>query len=468
MAKVKIDAHDVVHDIRAGLNDTDLMRKYKLTAKGLQSLRSKLFEHGLITREELGQEPVQTISAREAMRDVRAGLDDFALMKKYDLSPKGLQSLLNQLVKSGALSVQEVEGRMPSFEETVALKTMAPDAPGHAPIREIEWECPQCGIRLKRGPKEQWPVCPVCLAIVETSPQEGPEATKKSGRAVSQEDRPKDMARESPIPTPAPRPIMPVPVTPPGEKGPDAGDYEDRSDCRTDPEKSGERVAEKSGPIEPDEASDSTVEMNWVCPSCGVCQESAPEQCPICDCLVSELESGTSVSAQPPPGEGPGPPTGQSAIGPPAKTTANLAHAAHDAPAEQPQDALPERLGLSAAIGQQRLLGTIGGRTPPESEKTAVYNEIATSLLAEAARMGNSREVRRLLNKGADPNGRDPEGQTPLVWASTWGFLDVIQVLMEHGADVNLPTDDGETPLMCAASMGHLDAMGLLRSLGAR
>ena len=50
-------------------------------------------------REELLLKP--KIDAKQALDDIRSGLDDYALMDKYNLSAKGLQSLFNKLVRRG-------------------------------------------------------------------------------------------------------------------------------------------------------------------------------------------------------------------------------------------------------------------------------------------------------------------------------------------------------------------------------
>ncbi len=53
MAKVKINAAQIVRDIRSGMDDPDLMGKYNLSAKGLQSLFRKLVQAKLLTDPEL-------------------------------------------------------------------------------------------------------------------------------------------------------------------------------------------------------------------------------------------------------------------------------------------------------------------------------------------------------------------------------------------------------------------------------
>ena len=53
MAKVKIDAKTALEDIRAGMSDSALMDKHKLSAMGLQSLFDKLLQAGVVSRSEL-------------------------------------------------------------------------------------------------------------------------------------------------------------------------------------------------------------------------------------------------------------------------------------------------------------------------------------------------------------------------------------------------------------------------------
>jgi hypothetical protein len=49
MAKRKIRAKDMVHDIREGLSDSQLIDKFGLTARGLQYIFRKLVQAGLMT-----------------------------------------------------------------------------------------------------------------------------------------------------------------------------------------------------------------------------------------------------------------------------------------------------------------------------------------------------------------------------------------------------------------------------------
>ena len=55
MEKRHISAHEVLQDIHAGLDDVDLMAKYKLSAKDFKSVCAKLIERGLISEVEFSE-----------------------------------------------------------------------------------------------------------------------------------------------------------------------------------------------------------------------------------------------------------------------------------------------------------------------------------------------------------------------------------------------------------------------------
>ncbi len=129
--KPRVKAADAVRDIRDELSDAALMEKYGLSSKGLESLFRKLVKAGEIMRAELDQRLLDTqsshyvdldeparpnsakcrISAAEALRDIRSGMNDAALMKKYAVSIRGLDSLFKKLVLSGKIEQTELDRR---------------------------------------------------------------------------------------------------------------------------------------------------------------------------------------------------------------------------------------------------------------------------------------------------------------------------------------------------------------------
>jgi uncharacterized protein len=82
--------------------------------------------------------------------------------------------------------------------------------------------------------------------------------------------------------------------------------------------------------------------------------------------------------------------------------------------------------------------------------------------LCVATMSGNTGEMHKYLNMGADINGRDKSGQTPLTWAAVKGNAHATQILLERGADVNLANTQGDSPLMWAAVMGFEQVVELI------
>ena len=61
------------------------------------------------------------ISAKDAVADIRSGWNDAALMKKYGLSPNGLQSLFDKLVNTGFIDLGEMQNRLHGFLGSVVI-----------------------------------------------------------------------------------------------------------------------------------------------------------------------------------------------------------------------------------------------------------------------------------------------------------------------------------------------------------
>ena len=52
------------------------------------------------------------IDAADALKCIRSGMSDAALMKRYDISAKALQSLFRKLLAEGLIEESMIEGRV--------------------------------------------------------------------------------------------------------------------------------------------------------------------------------------------------------------------------------------------------------------------------------------------------------------------------------------------------------------------
>jgi len=87
------------------------------------------------------------ISGREVLEDIRSGMDDAGLMKKYGVSSKGIIKLMGRLVSAGLLTPAELAQRR-SLANTL-----------YFPI----FKCPAC-LEIHHS---RFDVCPTCGAIME-------------------------------------------------------------------------------------------------------------------------------------------------------------------------------------------------------------------------------------------------------------------------------------------------------------
>lgn len=120
------------------------------------------------------------------------------------------------------------------------------------------------------------------------------------------------------------------------------------------------------------------------------------------------------------------------------------------------------------------------------------------TLLHDAAMAGEAELAAELIRVGADPDAKEPEGHTPLYYASTGavahvllaagasvdvtsgptrgtplhqaarrGYAPVAAALVDHGADIEARDGKGQTPLRRAVNCRHLPVVQLLIQRGA-
>lgn len=91
-------------------------------------------------------------------------------------------------------------------------------------------------------------------------------------------------------------------------------------------------------------------------------------------------------------------------------------------------------------------------------------NRSDETALMLASIKGQTALARLLIDKGADVN---KPGWAPLHYASTYGHLELMNLLLEHHAYIDAASPNESTPLMMAAMYGTASAVKLLLEAGA-
>jgi ankyrin repeat protein len=87
------------------------------------------------------------------------------------------------------------------------------------------------------------------------------------------------------------------------------------------------------------------------------------------------------------------------------------------------------------------------------------------TLLEYAIRSRSVESLGKVLELGADPNGKNLQGETPLNIAIQLSFKKAVRILIDNGADIELTGKDGKKPILnalqCAGS-GNTDIIEAL------
>jgi len=91
----------------------------------------------------------------------------------------------------------------------------------------------------------------------------------------------------------------------------------------------------------------------------------------------------------------------------------------------------------------------------------------ARSPLADAAEKMDRAQIRALVKQHVNVNAAQPDGMTPLHWATYHDDLDIAQLLIRAGADVKAMNRYGVTPLSLACTNGNAAFVDVLLKAGA-
>jgi ankyrin repeat protein len=137
-------------------------------------------------------------------------------------------------------------------------------------------------------------------------------------------------------------------------------------------------------------------------------------------------------------------------------------------PAESSGDALWVSRQWRPDKRMEQLLLSYGATPAPERPgedwSTREHNWLRISPLHAAARDGDMKKAKQLLDAGADLTARDEHiRSTPLAWAAKFGQLEMVKFLLKRGAPKTLPEDPPwATPRAWAMRRGHAKIAALL------
>lgn len=90
-----------------------------------------------------------------------------------------------------------------------------------------------------------------------------------------------------------------------------------------------------------------------------------------------------------------------------------------------------------------------------------------TEALLRAARTGDTKALRSMVESGTPVDAADETGLTPLMAASYLGMTEALEVLLDLGAEIDATDSYGYTALMFACNAGRTACAGLLVERGA-
>jgi len=106
----KIKTSEFVQDVRDGLSDTALQSKYRLSSKKFYLYKATVLD--FIAKEHAQKSKKIEIHAKQFLVDIWSGMEDDALMVKYNLLPRHLQSAFRQLINAGLITPLELSNRL--------------------------------------------------------------------------------------------------------------------------------------------------------------------------------------------------------------------------------------------------------------------------------------------------------------------------------------------------------------------
>lgn len=122
------------------------------------------------------------VNAKDFMSDVQEGMDDVELMKKYRLTPKGLDSTFRKLLTVGLISKLELAARTTGQTDTVDLAEIPTDRADPEGLHRLQKRRPQYSYSgMVQGVDIldyiQWMLMEGRQTVLEVTPEDGMPCT---------------------------------------------------------------------------------------------------------------------------------------------------------------------------------------------------------------------------------------------------------------------------------------------------
>jgi hypothetical protein len=107
----KNTAQQLVADIDSGIPDADLMAKYRLQPEVFYRYKAAV-KDSLAQKNTASERSKLSLDAHQILDDLRAHMDDQSLMMKHNLTQRQLQGVFRQLIHEGLIAPLEIANRL--------------------------------------------------------------------------------------------------------------------------------------------------------------------------------------------------------------------------------------------------------------------------------------------------------------------------------------------------------------------
>ena len=103
-------AEHFIKDVASGMTDEDLQKKYRVSGRQFTLYKATALD--IIAKNKREKPSKRKLKAREFLKDVKMGMSDNELMEKYLLTRRALQSALRQLIELRLATPLELSNRL--------------------------------------------------------------------------------------------------------------------------------------------------------------------------------------------------------------------------------------------------------------------------------------------------------------------------------------------------------------------